>query len=294
MEREDDVQLIHTAMSGDDTAFDILIEKYQKSVHALAWRKIGGFHYAEEITQDTFLRAYQNLSTLRDPSRFLGWLYVIANRLRLNWLRKQKVEKHLQLLEDTPMEEVAESAYAHYVFDGSNFQSNLITDLDSPKGTAVDGVNRKLYWTENGGIRCANLNGENIQNVVTGLRAPASIVLSTPTVKAPIPAAPATVVIVPDATNLHPNYPNPFNPETWIPYRLSKPAEVTLQIYAVNGTLVRTLALGHQPAGVYHSRTRAAYWDGKNEAGEAVVSGIYFYTFSADDFTATRKMLILK
>ena len=115
MEREDDVQLIHAVLSGDDSAFDILVEKYQKSVHALAWRKIGDFHYAEDITQDTFLRAYQNLSTLRNPNQFLGWLYVIANRICLNWLRKQEPEKQVQSLEDTPMEEMVTSAYARYV-----------------------------------------------------------------------------------------------------------------------------------------------------------------------------------
>lgn len=115
MERVDDVQLIRAVLSGDDTAFDILVEKYQKSVHALAWQKIGDFHYAEEITQDTFLRAYQKLSTLKNPSQFLGWLYVIANRLCLKWLRKHKPEKHLQSLEDTPMEDVAKSAYTDYV-----------------------------------------------------------------------------------------------------------------------------------------------------------------------------------
>ena len=117
MEREDDVQLIHAVLSGDDSAFGILVEKYQKSVHALAWRKIGDFHYAEEITQDTFLRAYQNLSTLRNPSQFLRWLYVITNRLCLNWLRKHKPAKQLQSLEDTPMAEVAESTYARYVLE---------------------------------------------------------------------------------------------------------------------------------------------------------------------------------
>ena len=115
MEREADVQLIHAVLSGDDSAFAILVEKYQKSVHALAWRKIGDFHYAEEITQDTFLRVYQKLSTLKDPSQFLRWLYTIANRLCLNWLRKQKHEKQLQSLEDTPMVEVAESTYKSYV-----------------------------------------------------------------------------------------------------------------------------------------------------------------------------------
>ncbi|MDE0011286.1 MAG: sigma-70 family RNA polymerase sigma factor, partial [Candidatus Poribacteria bacterium] len=117
MEREDDVQLIHAVLSGDDSAFDTLIKKYQKSVHALAWRKIGDFHYAEEITQDTFLRAYENLSTLRNPSQFFGWLYVIANRLCLNWLREQKPAKHLQSLEDTPMEEVVKSDYERYVLE---------------------------------------------------------------------------------------------------------------------------------------------------------------------------------
>ena len=114
MEREDDVQLIHAVLSGDDTAFDILVEKYKKSVHAIVWRKIGDFHYGEEITQDTFLLAYQNLSKLRNPSQFPRWLYVIANRLCLKWLRKQKPEKQLQSLEDTPMEDVAEVAYANY------------------------------------------------------------------------------------------------------------------------------------------------------------------------------------
>ena len=98
--------------------------------------------------------------------------------------------------------------------------------------------------------------------------------------------------LLPKETALLPNYPNPFNPETWIPYQLSEPAEVTLHIYAVNGTLVRTVALGPQPAGMYHSKSRAAYWDGRNEQGERVASGIYFYTLSAGDFTATRKMLI--
>ena len=117
MEKEGDVQLIQAVLSGDDSAFGILVEKHQKSVHALAYRKIGDFHYAEEITQDTFLRAYQNLSTLRNPSQFLRWLYTITNRLCLNWLRKHKSAKQVQSLEGTPMEEVAKSAYARYVLE---------------------------------------------------------------------------------------------------------------------------------------------------------------------------------
>ncbi|MDE0686098.1 MAG: T9SS type A sorting domain-containing protein [Candidatus Poribacteria bacterium] len=90
------------------------------------------------------------------------------------------------------------------------------------------------------------------------------------------------------------NFPNPFNPETWIPYQLEKPTEVIITIYAIDGKLVRTLDLGHQPAGIYQTRSRAAYWDGRSEFGEPVASGVYFYTITAGDFTATRKMLIRK
>ena len=101
-------------------------------------------------------------------------------------------------------------------------------------------------------------------------------------------------LLTPQETLLLANYPNPFNPETWIPYRLAKSAEVTLTIYAVNGQVVRTLDLGHQVAGFYESRSRAAYWDGRNAQGESVASGVYFYTLSTGDFIATRKMLIRK
>ncbi|MDE0482857.1 MAG: T9SS type A sorting domain-containing protein [Candidatus Poribacteria bacterium] len=98
----------------------------------------------------------------------------------------------------------------------------------------------------------------------------------------------------PKETALLPNYPNPFNPETWIPYQLATPADVHISIYTADGKLVRQLGLGHLPVGIYHHRSRAAHWDGKNALGEPVASGVYFYTFSAGQFTATRKMLIRK
>ena len=112
MERED-AQLIQNILLGDDAAFNTLVHKYQQGVHALAWRKIGDFHYAEEITQDTFLQAYKKLSTLKNPDQFAGWLYVIANRLCIDWHRKQKPA--LLSLEETSVKEVEESAYARYV-----------------------------------------------------------------------------------------------------------------------------------------------------------------------------------
>ena len=99
---------------------------------------------------------------------------------------------------------------------------------------------------------------------------------------------------VPEETKLLLNYPNPFNPETWIPYQLAEATDVTVSIYSVNGALVRTLALGHQAAGVYQTKSQAAYWDGRNELGERVASGVYFYTRTAGDFSATGKMLVRK
>ena len=107
-------------------------------------------------------------------------------------------------------------------------------------------------------------------------------------------SAPQVLITLPEKTELLANYPNPFNPETWIPYQLATDADVTLTIYASNGQAVHQLTLGHQAAGTYQSRSRAAYWDGSNAVGEPVASGVYFYTLTAGDFTATRKMLIRK
>ena len=99
---------------------------------------------------------------------------------------------------------------------------------------------------------------------------------------------------VPEKTSLLANYPNPFNPETWIPYQLATPADVSISIYTADGKLIRTLNIGHQTVGIYQGKRRAAHWDGKNALGESVASGVYFYTLKAGNFSATRKMLIRK
>jgi hypothetical protein len=101
-------------------------------------------------------------------------------------------------------------------------------------------------------------------------------------------------LLIPEETALLPNYPNPFNPETWIPYHLANPSEVTITIYSMRGTVLRRLDLGHQREGYYTSRSRAAYWDGRNAVGERVASGVYFYQLQADNLSLLRKMLILK
>jgi hypothetical protein len=102
------------------------------------------------------------------------------------------------------------------------------------------------------------------------------------------------VLPIPKASALLQNYPNPFNPETWIPYQLARDANVTIQIYNLKGILVRTLHLGQKAAGFYLDKTRAAYWDGSNQNGEPVASGLYFYTIHAGALTATKRLLVLK
>ena len=101
-------------------------------------------------------------------------------------------------------------------------------------------------------------------------------------------------LMIPDKTVLRANYPNPFNPETWIPYHLASETEVRISIYDLRGVLVRQFNLGHQKAGYYTDRRKAVYWDGRNKIGEPVSSGIYFYTLTTDDYTGTRRMVILK
>ena len=111
--KNNDAQLIQRVLSGDDTAFSVLVRKYQKSVHALAWRKIGDFHIAEDITQDTFLQAYQKLSTLKKPQRFASWLYVIAANYCKMWLRKKRLST--QSLENTSSTQLEKETYSGYV-----------------------------------------------------------------------------------------------------------------------------------------------------------------------------------
>ena len=111
--RNDDIVLIQRILAGDAIAFEHLVRKYQKQVHTLAWRKVRDFHIAEDITQETFLQVYQKLETLEDPTRFPGWLYVIADRLCIAWLRRN--QRHTEPLEDTDISEVETEVYSRYI-----------------------------------------------------------------------------------------------------------------------------------------------------------------------------------
>ncbi len=147
---KDDAQLIHRILAGDDTAFTTLVEKYYRNVHALAWRKIGDFHHAEEITQDTFLQVYKKLSTLKNRDQFAGWLYVIVDRLCIGWLRKQKPAA--QSLEDTEADLVGKLSYTRYISEQHETEAverhyeivkNLLEKLPEHERTVV-----KLHYLD--------------------------------------------------------------------------------------------------------------------------------------------------
>ena len=103
-----------------------------------------------------------------------------------------------------------------------------------------------------------------------------------------------SVTVIPSTFALLQNYPNPFNPDTWIPFKIATDASVTINIYNAKGQLIRTIALGQKAAGVYLSKDKAAYWDGRDDLGEKVSNGVYFYTLRTGKFTATRKLAVVK
>ncbi len=122
--KNNDVELIQSVLSGDEDAFAELVNKHKKAVHALAWRVLGDFHIAEDITQDTFLIVYQRLHTLKDPNQFLGWLYVITRRRCYAWLRKKRI--HTQPLEDAETTMIGKDVYSQHVADE---RANSVIDV---------------------------------------------------------------------------------------------------------------------------------------------------------------------
>ena len=197
--------------------------------------------------------------------------------------------------------------------DGDPGVTELASILAAPSGIAVDTARSKLYWTNTRGrIQSANLDGSGIKTVVDGLGHPGEIVVSNNITETLAAGAPTAVGLKrnriqeqihlqhllmttrPEKTQLLANYPNPFNPETWIPYELATDTNVRITIYASTGLVIRTLLLGYQSAGYYTGRDSAAYWDGRNASGEQVASGIYFYQLETDTLSLLRKMVILK
>ena len=176
---------------------------------------------------------------------------------------------------------------------------NLSTGKVEAVGTDDDGGGYQLTFVDLETGRAAQI-GDTLEisaqspNPLIGVHPLRYVVTAKDVKRGHIPLGELVAYEIPAQTELLRNYPNPFNPETWIPYRLAKAADVTLTIYDLSGGLVRTLNVGHRIAAVYENRAKAIYWDGRTEFGERVASGIYFYHLSAGDYSATRKMVILK
>ena len=171
----------------------------------------------------------------------------------------------------------------------------ILTAIDGK--LANDGVDRfriKIIDKTNDSIVYDNQMGTPDDANPTTAISGGSIVIHKDNDKNKAKAAPAMVSNLPVSTKLLTAYPNPANPEVWIPYRLARDNDVMIRIYSAAGQVVRTLELGHKPAGIYASNSKSAYWDGRNEAGESVKSGVYFYSIQAGEFTDMRKVLILK
>ena len=185
---------------------------------------------------------------------------------------------------------------------GSGFRvtiKNLSTGKADTAVTDDDSVGYQLTFVELETGRAAQI-GDTLEisaqspNPLVGVQPLRYVVTAEDVKRGHIQLGELVAYEIPAKTELLLNYPNPFNPETWIPYRLAEDANVTLTIYDLSGGVVRRLNIGHRLAAVYESRSKAVYWDGRTEFGERVASGIYFYYLSAGDYSATRKMVILK
>ena len=185
---------------------------------------------------------------------------------------------------------------------GSGFQvtvKNLSTSKSVATVTEDEGVDYQLTFVNTETGRAAQV-GDILEitaqspDPFVGVQPLRYMVTPTDVKRNHIPLDELVAYEIPAETELLLNYPNPFNPETWIPYRLAEDAFVRLTIYDLSGGLVRRIDVGHRIAAVYESRAKAVHWDGRNQFGERVASGIYFYHFAAGDYSATRKMVILK
>ena len=162
--------------------------------------------------------------------------------------------------------------------DGASYRSTVV-DIETGRAATIGDILEISAQSPNPFIGV-----ESLQYTIT-----------TEDVKQSLIQLPALVAYeIPTETELLANYPNPFNPETWIPYRLAEDAFVTLTIYDLSGQVIRALDVGHRIASAYENRSKAIYWDGRNDVGEQVASGVYFYTLTAGDYSATRRMVILK
>ena len=171
--KNSDVERIQRILDGDDNAFSELVNKYQKPVHALVWRKLGDFHIAEEITQDTFLKAYQRLATLKKPQRFSSWLYVIAANNCSTWLRKKRLR--MQSLEETSVARLEKATYSGYVVEenertAAETQRQVVKKLLAKLQESERTVMTLYYFSEMSAAEIGEFLGVSVNTIKSRLR----------------------------------------------------------------------------------------------------------------------------
>ena len=155
--QNDDAQLIQRTLAGDQSAFNTLVQKYQKPVHAFVWRKIGDYHIAEEITQDIFLRVYQRLNTLKNQNSFAGWLYVIAARYCFAWFEKKRIP--MASLDAMPTEELEDLAYTQY---HTHQQEEFVSERQRE---VVNNLLQKLPVSERAAVTLHYLDNKSCEDI---------------------------------------------------------------------------------------------------------------------------------
>ena len=327
----EDACIVHKCLNGEPEAFGILVDKYKAGIYAYVYAKLGNFHDAQDVTQEVFLEAYRSLRNLKRWESFSFWIYRIANNICGNTIRSRSRRPDREFAEDqdgktldffsissyrqSQLNESLHEALAslsrgyrevlmlHY-FGGMNS-----VDIARSLGTSPTAIRKRLSRAraqlreEMLDMMGTAYEGQKLQATFTFRVVEAAKRIKIP----PMPRATtlpwelslaAGIIMAILSFNPHldlidpQNFPNPFNPETWLPYELASDAHVMISIYNSSGEIVRKLNPGSQEAGFYTTRDNAAYWDGKNEAGEQVSSGVYFYTIQADEFAATKKMSI--
>ncbi len=291
----------------------------------LNWNRISDISALEDLTSLTSLDLSDNslsdISALEDLTSLIR-LYLVNNPIPLSAygpLRRLKaaidaIEEHPGLkldldLTNNPPVFTDGTSTTRTVAENTAFGTNIGTAV-AATDTEGDTLTYTLGGTDADSFSIVNTSGQLQTIAVLDFETKASYTVTvdvsdgngldriTVTINVTDVVAEAPSVLTPPAlpetTALLPNFPNPFNPETWIPYQLAKPAAVTITIYDVRGRVVRTLLLGNQPAGMYRNRSKAAHWDGRNQLGEKVATGVYFYTLKAGNYMTTRKLLIRK
>ena len=256
-----------------------------------------GAHFGEQWEQLASPAAHRTEPPLvwqvrSQGQRIVGELQALEPIYLAGWsLELTALASHLRDFQVEMGPDWASDSSAHHttIADDDTQRKRLATARLSSGNAEIGGTLVRVSWSTDAILGSPDL----LESIASRLELTAQLVNATGDSWSWRSAA-STTRILPSQTQLGPNFPNPFNPETWIPFRLSNSGEAQVRIYSVQGQLVRTLALGSLAAGIYETRERAAYWDGCDQTGTRVASGVYYYQLAQGSFSVLRRCVIRK